>query len=225
MARPNLRPRPKPSKAPFPFLALPTELRLQIYNYLISSESTSCYGPADPPADPPGPRLRQHRRRYALRCHGMLLANRQLHAEYAQAFYKRTNFIFYVDDNNGTTTPFWTLPPALLPNLRRCDLTVQVGMLALVPGFSMEALAARIEALLGCMERVRWVHLMLDLRGMAGGPMGKEWAERWEKQLWRERFVQHLKEGAEMRGTTVTINSSIQWSNESETLFKTVQVG
>ena len=218
MARPNLRPRPKPSKAPFPFLALPTELRLQIYNYLIPSESTSYYGP----------RLRQHRRRYALRRHGMLLANRQLHAEYAQAFYKRTSFIFYVDDNNGTqpaTTPFWTLPPALLPNLRECDLTVRVGMLALVPGFSMEALAARIEALLGCMERVRWVHLMLDLRGMAGGPMGKGWAKQWEKQLWRERFVQHLKEGAEMRGTTVTINSSIQWSNEWETSFKSVQVG
>jgi hypothetical protein len=187
----------------------------------------SYYGPADPladpPADPPGPRLRQHRRRYALRCHGMLLANRQLHAEYAQAFYRRARFFFCVDDNNGTrpaTTPFWTLPPALLPNLRRCNLTVEIGMLALVPGFSMEALAARIEALLGCMERVRWMHLMLGLT-----PMGEEWAERWEKQLWRERFVQHLKEGAEMRGTTVTINSSIQWSNESRTLFKSVQVG
>ena len=225
MARFNLRPRPKPSKAPFPFLALPAELRLQIYNYLLSGSSCSyTYVDVDMLRLP----LCQRRRRSPFRQHGMLLANRQLHAEYAQAFYKRTSFIFYVDDNNGTqpaTTPFWTLPPALLPNLRECDLTVRVGMLALVPGFSMEALAARIEALLGCMERVRWVHLMLDLRGMAGGPMGKGWAKQWEKQLWRERFVQHLKEGAEMRGTTVTINSSIQWSNEWETSFKSVQVG
>ena len=191
-------PRPKPSKAPFPFLALPTELRLQIYNYLLLSTSTSYY------YLPPSPHPRQHW--HALRRHGMLFANRQLHTEYAQAFYERTNFTFYVSADNGmwpATTPFWTLPPALLPNLRRCKLAVSVGMLALEPGFSMEAFAARIEALLGCMERVQLVHLTWDLGGMAGEWMREEWIEQWEKQLWRERSVQRLKR------TTITIMGCI----------------
>jgi hypothetical protein len=138
----------------------------------------------------------------------MLLANCQLHAEYAQAFYERTTFFFFIDAGNATrpaTTPFWTLPPALLPSLRRCNLDVRLGVLALMPGFSMEALAARIEALLGRMERVRWVHLTWDLRGT-----GEEW-EEWEKQLWPqfgERSVQRLKG---IRGTTVTITSHVLW--------------
>ena len=221
MARPNPRPRSKPSKAPFPFLALPTELRLPIYNYLVVS-THYYYLPTNPPRS-------LHRGRYRLRRHGMLLASRQLHAEYAQAFYERVKFFFYIDADNGmrpATTPFWTLPPALLPNLRRCQLSVDVGMLAQVPGFSMEALAARIEALLGCMERVRRVHLQWDIRCMVEEPIWKErWEGQWEEQWWRqfgERSVQRLKGGAEMRGTTVTISASIlylqrwrpgEWSN------------
>ena len=96
----------------------------------------------------------------------MLLANCQLNAEYTQAFYERTSFFFHVDANNGTrpaTTPFWTLPPALLPNLRRCKLYIEFRLLMLVPNFPAEALVARIEALLERMERVQWVHLVWDL--------------------------------------------------------------
>ncbi|XTI85545.1 hypothetical protein V2W45_1375370 [Cenococcum geophilum] len=145
----------------------------------------------------------------------MLLVNRQLHAEYAQAFYERTSFFFYVSANNGrrsATTPFWTLPPALLPNLRQCKLYVELGVLALMPGLSIEALAVRIEALLGLMERVRWVHLVWDLRG-TGQPMGEwGWEELWEEQWWRrvgERSVRCLKGGAGMRGMIVTVGSRI----------------
>ena len=211
MARPNFRPRSKPCKAPSLFLALPTELRLQIYNYLLLSVPTSYgYTHTDPP------RWRRRQCWYPLRRHGMLLANHQLHAEYAQAFYERTNFFFYVDANNGTrraTTPFWTLPPALLPNLRQCKLYIELGVLALVPGLSMEALAARIEALLRRMERVRWVHLVWDLRGMVEQPIGERgWEERWEEQWWwrfGERSVQRLKGGAGMRGMIVTVGSRI----------------
>jgi hypothetical protein len=227
MARYNLRPRPKPSKAPSPFLALPTELRLQIYNYLIPSESTSYYGPADPPADPPGPRLRQHRRRYALRRHGMLLANRQLHAEYMQAFYERTSFSFYIDTDNGmwiatdngiwiATAPFLTLPPpALLRNLRQCKLCVDLGMLPCGLVFSTKAYVARIEALLGRMKRVRWVHLVWDYAITMGPALWELEEDEWLRELWRkeeelwewlgERFVQRLKGGAGMRGMIVTV--------------------
>ncbi|XTI88296.1 hypothetical protein V2W45_1457333 [Cenococcum geophilum] len=213
MARPNLRPRRKPSKAPFPFLALPTELRLQIYNYLFPVLSYS-YMHTDLPRLRPHPR----RRRYPLRRHGMLLANRQLHAEYAQAFYERTMFFFYVDANNGkwpTTVPFWALPPALLPNLRQCQLCVDLGVLTRVPGFLMEAFIARIEALLGRMERVQWVYLVWNLWGMMGRPeiglpLWERKEEEWfqKEELWErlgERFVQRLKGGAEMRWIIVKV--------------------
>ena len=85
-------------------------------------------------------------------------------------------------------------------------------MLALMPGLSIEALAVRIEALLGLMERVRWVHLVWDLRG-TGQPMGEWWWEElWEEQWWRrvgERSVRCLKGGAGMRGMIVTVGSRI----------------
>jgi hypothetical protein len=166
MARPNLRPRPKPSEAPFPFLTLPAELRLQIYNYLLLSEPSCSHTHVDMFR----PRLRQPAP-VPLRRHGMLLANRQLHAEYAQACYERTNFFFYVGatTNNGerlTILPLRTLPPALLPNLRQCKLYVDLGILPLRLCLSIKAFAARIEALLGRMERVRWVHLVWNLTRM-----------------------------------------------------------
>ncbi|OCL05667.1 hypothetical protein AOQ84DRAFT_224640, partial [Glonium stellatum] len=87
-----------------PFFKLPTELRLQIYNYLLLSVPPS-YGythedrPRRPPhafRQPPGSPLRGH---------GILLANRQLHAEYTQAFYERTSFFFFIDANNGLPQP------------------------------------------------------------------------------------------------------------------------
>ncbi|XTI88295.1 hypothetical protein V2W45_1510643 [Cenococcum geophilum] len=199
MARPNLRLRRKPSKAPFPFLALPAELHLQIYNYLLLSvPSYSCRY-----TSVPHPRLLPCHQLFFCR-HGMLLANRQLHAEYAQAFYEHTSFFFFVDTNNGrrpATVPFWTLSPALLPNLRQCKLCVDLGML--VSGLDPlgEALAAQAEALVGCMERVRWVHLVWELSIWTGPPQCDE--ELWERL--GERFVQRLKGGAEMRGMTVTV--------------------
>ena len=213
MARPNLRPRPDPSKAPFPFLSLPAELRLQIYNYLLPTSYS--YTHADPP------RRRRRRPRYPLRRHGMLLANRQLHVEYAQAFYERTSFFFYVSANDGAqpaTTPFWTLPPALLPNLRQCKLYVELGAVVWMLDFLMEGWVAWIEALLGHMERVRWVHLVWDLRVMVGGPI---WVWREEERLkkkelrerlWErlgERFVQRLKGKAGMQGMIVTVAGRI----------------
>jgi hypothetical protein len=163
----------------------------------------------------------------------MLLANRQLHAEYAQAFYERTNFFFYVGTNtdNGerpTTVPLRTLPPALLPNLRQCKLYVDLGMLPLKQTLSIEALAARIEALLGRMEQVRWVHLVWNLSIWMERPANwrsmleeeleeeEEWLREWLRESWRneeemlwewfgERFVQCLKGGAGMRGMIVTV--------------------
>jgi hypothetical protein len=220
MARFNLRPRPKPSKAPFPFLALPTELRLQIYNYLLLL-SVPSYSYRH--ADIISPRLRQRRRRSPFRRHGMLLANRQLHAEYIQAFYERTSFSFYINAENHTriaTVPFLTLPPALLCNLRQCKLCVDLRALLWWLDPSMKVYVARIEALLGRMERVRWVHLVWDYVIMVGPPvpaMGRplwelekeEWLRRREKEaLWEwlgERFVQRLKGGAGMRGIIVTV--------------------
>ena len=214
MARYNLRPRPKPSNPPFPFLALPAELRFQIYNYLLLSEPNCSHTHVDmlrPPLRQPAP--------VPLRRHGMLLANRQLHAEYAQAFYERTNFFFYVGTNtdNGEqsiTVPLRTLPPALLPNLRQCKLYVELGAVVWMLDFLMEGWVAWIEALLGHMERVRWVHLVWDLRVMVGGPI---WVWREEERLkkkelrerlWEwlgKRFVQRLKGKAGMQGMIVTV--------------------
>jgi len=197
MARPNLR--------PFPFLALPTELRLQIHNYLLPSAPTTydCTNTYPP-----------RRRRYPLRRHGMLLANRQLHAEYAQAFYERTSFFFYVDEDNGmqpATTPFWTLPPALLPNLRTFRLFIELEQLVRVEDFSIGALVARIEALLGCMERVQGLQLEWDYGTTTGRPVW-EWEEGellgWEG-LWKrlgEPFVQRLKGRAGMQWMVVIIH-------------------
>ncbi|XTI89982.1 hypothetical protein V2W45_1406533 [Cenococcum geophilum] len=152
----------------------------------------------------------------------MLLANRQLHAEYVQAFYERTSFFFYVDTNNGTrpaTVPFWTLPPALLPNLRQCKLYIDLGMLTWRLGSSMEAFVARIEALLGRMERVRWVHLVWDLWVMVGRPLIGQLLWEWKEEEWfrkeglwerfGERFVQRLKGRAGMRGMIVTVGRRI----------------
>ena len=146
----------------------------------------------------------------------MLLANRQLHAEYAQAFYERTSFLFNIDANNGTRPAFWTLPPALLPNLRRCKLYVELGELTRVPGFSMEAFVARIEALLGRMERVQWVNLVWDTREMIGWPIlgwgEDEWLRKeglWE-QLW-ERFVQYLKGKSTMQDILVMVGRRTLW--------------
>ena len=138
----------------------------------------------------------------------MLLANRQLHAEYAQAFYERTSFFFFVDTHRGTrpaTVPFWTLSPALLPNLRQCKLWVDLGMMVSGLDPRREALVARVEALVGRMERVRWVHLEWELSIWAGSPQCDE--ELWERL--GERFVQRLKGGAGMRGMTVTVGKRI----------------
>jgi hypothetical protein len=144
----------------------------------------------------------------------MLLANRQLHAEYAQAFYERSSFLFNIDANNGTRPTFWTLPPALLPNLRRCKLYIEVGELTRVPGFSMEALVTRIKALLGRMERVRWVRLVWDTREMIGLPVWKKEEEEWLRKegLWeqlRERFVQYLKGRSRMQEIFVMVGHRI----------------
>ena len=62
MARPG--PKPNPSKAPFPLLALPTELRLQIHNYLLLC-AHELHG-RDAPRPPPfrnNPPLPQHHHR------------------------------------------------------------------------------------------------------------------------------------------------------------------
>ena len=61
------------------------------------------------------------------------------------------------------------------------------------------------------MERVRWVHLVWDLRVMVGGPVWvwkeeEEWLRK--KELWErfgERFVQRLKAKAGMQGMIVTV--------------------
>ena len=217
MARYNLRPRPKPSKAPSPFLALPTELRRQIYNYLLSGSSCSyTYVDVDMLRLP----LCQRRRRSPFCRHGMLLANRQLHAEYMQASYERTSFSFYVDTDNDNgmwfaTVLFLTLPPALLRNLRQCKLCVDLTMLPWGVVFPTKAYVARIEALLVRMEQVRWVHLVWYHEIMMGPPLweleeDEELRELWrkEEELWewlRERFVQRLKGGAGMRGMIVTV--------------------
>ncbi|OCK87231.1 uncharacterized protein K441DRAFT_671048 [Cenococcum geophilum 1.58] len=202
MARPNLRPRPKPSKALFPFLALPTELRLQIYNYLLLSGPSYCYTHADLLSL----HLRQRRRRSPFSRHSMLLANRQLHAEYMQAFYERTSFSFYIDTDNGrrsATVPFLTLPPALLRNLRTCRLWVDLGMMMGGLDPPREASVAQVEALLGRMERVRSVHIVWGPYIMMRRPLYNE--ELWERL--GERFVQRLKGGAGMQEITVVVGN------------------
>lgn len=239
MAHPD--PKPNPSKAPFPLLALPTEVRLQIHNYLLLSVPTSYgYTHATRPARAPSATTHPfHNTTTAapssppLRRHGMLLVNRQLNAEYTQAFYERTSFFFFIDANNGTrpaTTPFWTLSPALLPNLRRCKLYIEFRLLVLVPNFPVEALVARIEALLELMERVRRVHLVWDLGGMIKRPIegerelwstgsgtGSSGSTTWnglggEERLWErlgERFVRYLKGRFRMQEMIVTVGSRI----------------
>ena len=77
-----------------------------------------------------------------------------------------------------------------------------------MPNFPVEALVARIEALLECMEQVQWVHLVWDLREMTGQPIW-EWSQ---EELWErlgERFVQYLKGKSRMQGMIVTVGSRI----------------
>ena len=78
----------------------------------------------------------------------------------------------------------------------------------LVPNFPVAALVARIEALRERRERVRWVHLVWDLREMIGQPIWE-----WEKEeLWErlgERFVQYLKGKSRMQEMIVTVGSRI----------------
>ena len=147
----------------------------------------------------------------------MLLANRQLHAEYVQAFYERTSFSFYADiyDMRITTVPFLTLPPVLLPNLRQCKLCVNLGVLTWGLDSLVGVYVARIEALLGRMEQVRWVHLVWDHEIRMRPPLWELEEDVWlrelrrkEEELWEwlgERFVQRLKGGAGMRGMIVTV--------------------
>jgi len=75
---------------------------------------------------------------------------------------------------------------------------------------------ARIEALLGRMERVRWVHLVCDLLITMGQWELKEGPYREllrkEEELWErlgERFMQRLKGKAGMRGITVMVRNRI----------------
>ena len=74
---------------------------------------------------------------------------------------------------------------------------------------------ARIEALLGRMEQVRWVHLVWDHEIRMRPPLWELEEDVWlrelrrkEEELWEwlgERFVQRLKGGAGMRGMIVTV--------------------
>ena len=100
----------------------------------------------------------------------------------------------------------------------------------LVPNFPVEALVARIEALLELMERVRRVHLVWDLGGMIKRPIegerelwstgsgtGSSGSTTWnglggEERLWErlgERFVRYLKGRFRMQEMIVTVGSRI----------------
>jgi len=67
--------------------------------------------------------------------------------------------------------------------------------------FLIKAYVARIEALLGRMERVRWVHLIWDLSTIMRWPL-------YNKELWErlgEWFMQRLKGKAGMQGIIITV--------------------
>ncbi|KAF1994770.1 hypothetical protein P154DRAFT_567091 [Amniculicola lignicola CBS 123094] len=158
--------------------SLPPEIRLEIWTQLLTLNSiprsfgyTSPYrdglGRTGDEEDDPSLTLPP------LRTHAMILASRQLSAEYRQAYYERTNFFLRVDSTNAfrtlpqlasssSTTPsllsatsnsaasslpnFWNAPVALLSSLRHCTLYVEIGDIACAPP-SVHSAAGAVRAL------------------------------------------------------------------------------
>ena len=82
-----------------------------------------------------------------------------------------------------------------------------------MPGFSIEAFVARIEALLRRMERVRWVNIVWDTREMIGWIWvwrEDEWLRKeglWEQLM--ERFVRYLRGRSRMQAITVQVGRRV----------------
>jgi hypothetical protein len=120
----------------FPFLDLPKELRDNVYYYaLLSVPGSFNYSEPTPP-------IQQKPTKSVTFCrHGLLLANKQISYEYAQAFYNRTSFFFHISSANyrwirerKSPLPgeewFWKLSPDLISNVRSCKVYIEFNDIA-----------------------------------------------------------------------------------------------
>ncbi|OCK81522.1 hypothetical protein K432DRAFT_381275 [Lepidopterella palustris CBS 459.81] len=216
-------------------MALPIELRLQIFSYLLHNMPSSYgYTGSDQPepSDSVLTAAASPARQTPLRRHGMLLANAQLSAEYTQAFYERTDFFFYISGSNGLRPPFWKLSPAMLPNVRRCKLYIELAAIesrgALPAGggsvcrrsFSTRDFLGRVLGMLTEMRRLRELHLVWDISAGPYPPRARlrevqvkraraAEAKGWDMEFLGMRVVEEMKGRESMRGMVVAVGDEV----------------
>ena len=108
----------------FPFLQLPPELRNQIYLDVIDRDP---YYPADPQQSTSfNPLQRFNRLRNRQRSSNwLLLANRQIHAEYFAALGKTTTFTLTLHEYQYLNGPcLWDVPESVTVPIQRCHLRI-----------------------------------------------------------------------------------------------------
>jgi hypothetical protein len=216
----------EPTDAPASLQTLPLELLLEIFSHLLTPLPTHySYTHAASPViqlrdavRDSYNALKSKQRPNPLRTHGILLASRQLGADYTTAFYARTNFFFYIDQANASAKNWFALSPAALPNIRACKVYIEAGRIK-HHGVKLDAFIRRVHKLLGAMERLRSVQLVWDI-GPIGMPVGYARVHEaasarrrsnvkldWESL--GESFVEELKQRELLKDFIVTVGDRI----------------
>jgi hypothetical protein len=209
------------NKRPFPFLELPQELRDMVYEHLLEER----------PTYPPPPRCPKHASTMTWMLPGrwtssipqpkpstwLLLANRQIHAEYMKLLCKRATFHLTVSpanyqnpcasptSNSPSNKKIWQIAPETLGQIRKCDLNLIAtsSMLAVTDPRKMTSsdwtLARQIRAELSSLTSV--TSFTLDAKAIAD-PL---WNPLW---IWYHA-CQSLRYSDEPQSDTASVGSRL----------------
>ena len=166
---------------PLPFMSLPPEVRLQIYQNIIDRDPS--YPVQEQASTSFTSRLTQtvHKRIRMIKPTGanlILLANRQIHAEYIAVLCKTATFKLTLDDDTylsssnhnhkHNNSPIWELSPAVYKQIKRCDLRIVADPSIIGSHDMMEGgaarLARRVAAALSYMPQL--MHLTVHIHAL-----------------------------------------------------------